>query len=60
MAKKISDILGLGLLLVGIWVLLSVTNLNNSWVETIKYLSGLVGSIILIFSQAFFLWEKWR
>lgn len=54
--KKISDILALALLLLGVWMFMSIMKILPDLASII----GIVGSVILIISQGWFLINKWR
>lgn len=56
MAKKLSDLLAWGLLLVAIWIL---TFLTNKFV-TIGFWTGIIGSTFLIVTQVVFLWQTYK
>ena len=51
--KYVADMMGLGLFTVGIYLILI-----NLFQGDFKIL-GVVGGIVLAFSQAVFLWQKW-
>ena len=55
MGKRVSDLLATGLLGIGVWVL---TNLTNT-LEGVGFWFGLIGSIFLIISQVYYLYNTW-
>lgn len=57
--KKIGDLLGAGLFLIAIYILLSIFNPTSSFLIVIGIFSGIIGSIILIISQGYYLINKW-
>lgn len=54
MSKNLSDMMGAGLLLVGLYILLSILIQQN----ILTNILGVIGATIIIFSQAVFLWQK--
>jgi hypothetical protein len=54
MAKKIGDMLALGLFLISLWIFTSLLNV----LPTISIWSGIGGSVILMISQGWFFLRK--
>lgn len=55
MTKKVGDLLGIGLFLVAIFILFESLNISNAFSDA----TGLLGAIIVIIVEAYFLYEKW-
>ena len=56
MTTRVSDLLGIGLLGISIWIL-SVT--TNIFLESGRW-SGIIGSIVTIIVEGYFLINYWR
>lgn len=54
--KRVSDILALSLLLIGIWIFTSLAN----FLEKVGIWAGMIGSVMLIVSQIYYLMNTWR
>mgnify|MGYP001616514049 CR=1 FL=1 len=54
--KKIGDLLGVGLFLVGLWLLGFMLNFG----ENIRQVVGIIGSVIIIFVEGYYLLTTWK
>jgi len=56
MKKNVSDLMGMGIFLISIWILTFLTET----VERLGLWAGIVGSVMLIIVEGYFLIKSWR
>jgi len=55
MAKKVGDLLSIGLILLSIYFILSILRVSNIFLSIL----GFIGGVIIIITEVYFLIEKW-
>lgn len=55
MTKRVGDLLGIGIFLIGIFILFESIDIPNTFSKA----SGLIGAVIVLIVEAYFLYEKW-